>query len=85
MSETDGPGAVVFTDIVGFTRLSSRLPPERIVDVLNDLFCRFDDLAGQLAPATGAASGHVVEPRAETAAQRREERRVVAAAETHLG
>jgi class 3 adenylate cyclase len=39
---------VLFADIVGFTRLSSRLPPERIVDVLNDLFCRFDDLAGQL-------------------------------------
>jgi class 3 adenylate cyclase len=38
---------VLFADIVGFTRLSSRLPPERIVDVLNDLFCRFDDLAGQ--------------------------------------
>jgi class 3 adenylate cyclase len=39
---------VLFADIVGFTRLSARLPPERIVDVLNDLFCRFDDLAGQL-------------------------------------
>jgi class 3 adenylate cyclase len=39
---------VLFADIVGFTRLSTRLPPERIVEVLNDLFCRFDDLAGQL-------------------------------------
>jgi len=39
---------VLFADIVGFTRLSARLPPERIVDVLNDLFCRFDDLAGKL-------------------------------------
>jgi len=38
---------VLFADIVGFTRLSSRLPPERIVEVLNELFCRFDDLAGQ--------------------------------------
>ncbi|HEY0477007.1 MAG TPA: adenylate/guanylate cyclase domain-containing protein [Kofleriaceae bacterium] len=38
---------VLFADIVGFTRMSSRLPPERIVDVLNDLFCKFDDLAGR--------------------------------------
>jgi len=37
---------VLFADIVGFTRLSSRLPPERIVEVLNELFCKFDDLAG---------------------------------------
>jgi len=39
---------VLFADIVGFTRLSSRLPPERIVEVLNELFCKFDDLAGHL-------------------------------------
>jgi adenylate cyclase len=39
---------VLFADIVGFTRMSARLPPERIVEVLNDLFCRFDDLAGSL-------------------------------------
>jgi class 3 adenylate cyclase len=39
---------VLFADIVGFTRLSARLPPERIVEVLNDLFCQFDDIAGQL-------------------------------------
>jgi len=39
---------VLFADIVGFTRLSARLPPERIVNMLNELFCRFDDLAGQL-------------------------------------
>jgi adenylate cyclase len=40
--------SVLFADIVGFTRLSSRLSPERIVDVLNDLFCKFDDVAGRL-------------------------------------
>ena len=39
---------VLFADIVGFTRMSARLPPERIVGMLNDLFCRFDDLAGSL-------------------------------------
>ncbi len=43
------PGVtVLFADIVGFTRLSARLPPERIVDLLNELFCRFDDVAGDL-------------------------------------
>ena len=39
---------VLFADIVGFTRISSRLPPERIVEVLNELFCKFDDLVGHL-------------------------------------
>jgi class 3 adenylate cyclase len=39
---------VLFADIVGFTRLSARLPPERVVAMLNDLFCKFDDLAGSL-------------------------------------
>jgi class 3 adenylate cyclase len=39
---------VLFADIVGFTRMSARLPPERIVEMLNDLFCKFDDLAGHL-------------------------------------
>jgi len=39
---------VLFADIVGFTTLSARLPPERIVGMLNELFCTFDDLAGKL-------------------------------------
>jgi class 3 adenylate cyclase len=39
---------VLFADLVGFTTLSSRLAPERIVDMLNALFCRFDDVAGSL-------------------------------------
>jgi class 3 adenylate cyclase len=43
------PGVtVLFADIVGFTRLAGRLPPERIVAMLNELFCTFDDLADQL-------------------------------------
>ena len=43
------PGVtVLFADLVGFTTLSSRMPPERIVDLLNELFCKFDDVAGQL-------------------------------------
>lgn len=40
--------SVLFADIVGFTRMSSRLPPERIVGMLNELFCKFDDVAGRL-------------------------------------
>src|SRR6185503_2415314 len=39
---------VLFADLVGFTTLSSRLAPERIVDMLNELFCLFDDVAGSL-------------------------------------
>jgi adenylate cyclase len=47
----DGFGnvTVMFADIVGFTRLSARLPPQQIVAMLNDLFCQFDDLADRLA------------------------------------
>ncbi len=36
---------VLFADIVGFTVLSAHRPPERIVEMLNELFCEFDDLA----------------------------------------
>ncbi len=39
---------VLFADIVGFTKISSRLSPAKIVAMLNRLFCTFDDLAGQL-------------------------------------
>ena len=39
---------VLFADIVGFTTLSAKRPPERIVALLNELFCHFDDLAGRL-------------------------------------
>jgi class 3 adenylate cyclase len=36
--------SVLFADIVGFTRLSSRLSPEALVARLNELFSAFDDL-----------------------------------------
>ena len=36
---------VLFADIVGFTPLSERLGPQRTASVLNDLVCRFDELA----------------------------------------
>jgi class 3 adenylate cyclase len=37
---------VLFADIVGFTKMSARMAPERVVAMLNELFCHFDDLAG---------------------------------------
>jgi class 3 adenylate cyclase len=43
-----GGVTVLFADIVGFTTLSARLTPDRVVQLLNDLFCRYDDLAGEL-------------------------------------
>ena len=36
---------VLFADIAGFTELSDRWRPEKIVDMLNDLFTAFDELA----------------------------------------
>jgi adenylate cyclase len=36
---------VMFADIVGFTDLSSRIPPKELVDLLNQIFSRFDLLA----------------------------------------
>src|SRR6185312_8967921 len=38
---------VLFADIVGFTRMSAQLEPARVVAILNELFCKFDDLAGR--------------------------------------
>jgi adenylate cyclase len=38
---------VMFADLVGFTILSSRLPPERVVAMLDEIFTRFDDIADQ--------------------------------------
>jgi class 3 adenylate cyclase len=37
--------SVLFADIVGFTTLSGGLSPEPLVEMLNDLFTRFDELA----------------------------------------
>jgi adenylate cyclase len=35
---------VLFADIVGFTRLTARLPADEVVDLLGRLFARFDEL-----------------------------------------
>jgi adenylate cyclase len=38
---------VLFADIVGFTTMSSGLPPQPLVEMLNELFSEFDALARQ--------------------------------------
>ncbi|MCX6139250.1 MAG: triple tyrosine motif-containing protein [Candidatus Kapabacteria bacterium] len=37
--------SVLFADLVGFTPLTSSLPPQEVVTILNDLFSRFDRAA----------------------------------------
>ncbi|WP_204151120.1 adenylate/guanylate cyclase domain-containing protein [Leptolyngbya sp. CCY15150] len=39
---------ILFADIVGFTQLSSHLPPMELVNLLNSIFSTFDQLAEQL-------------------------------------
>lgn len=36
---------ILFADIVGFTPLSARIPPIQLVELLNQMFSRFDELA----------------------------------------
>ena len=37
--------SVLFADIVGFTKLAARITPTELVDLLNEVFSLFDDLA----------------------------------------
>jgi class 3 adenylate cyclase len=39
---------VVFADLVGFTQMSSEMPPAEVVTLLNGLFSRFDEAAHEL-------------------------------------
>jgi class 3 adenylate cyclase len=39
--------SLLFADIVGFTQLSAGLPPERVIDLLDDLFRHLDDLVDE--------------------------------------
>lgn len=40
--------AVLFADLVGFTPMSERLSPEELVELLDGLFSRFDEVADRL-------------------------------------
>lgn len=40
--------AVVFADIVNFTTLSESTPPDKLVQILDDIFSRFDRIADEL-------------------------------------
>jgi class 3 adenylate cyclase/HAMP domain-containing protein len=47
IAETFPEVTVLFADIVGFTTLSERMAPRQLVNMLNDIFGRFDELAVQ--------------------------------------
>ncbi len=40
---------VLFADIVGFTAMSSKIPPEELIALLQEVFTLFDDLCDELA------------------------------------
>ena len=66
--------SILFADVVGFTNLSTQLPPQEMVEVLNGVFLHFDSLAekhgvekiGTIGDAYFAASG-VPSPRGDHA------------------
>jgi class 3 adenylate cyclase len=45
IAEAFADATILFSDIVGFTPLASRLSPTALVALLDDIFTRFDDLA----------------------------------------
>jgi class 3 adenylate cyclase/HAMP domain-containing protein len=47
IAETFPEVTVLFADIVGFTQMSTTMAPRQLVNMLNDIFGRFDELAEQ--------------------------------------
>jgi len=45
IADAYGEVSIVFADLVGFTELSRRITPAHLVELLNDLFSRFDAVA----------------------------------------
>ena len=39
--------SILFSDIVGFTKLTETLPPNTLVDLLDQIFCKFDTIAAK--------------------------------------
>lgn len=54
--------SVLFADIVGSTALAAKLPPEELVELLNELFSHFDDLTEKhgLEKISTIGDGYVV-------------------------
>lgn len=44
IAELHGDATILFADLAGFTRLSKRVPPERLVEILDEVFSAFDRL-----------------------------------------
>jgi class 3 adenylate cyclase len=47
IAESHGEASVLFADLVGFSELSKRLSPKHVVDILNAIFTRMDELADE--------------------------------------
>jgi class 3 adenylate cyclase len=45
IAEAVGEATVLFADVVGFTSLTHRMAPGHVVEILGDIFTRFDEIA----------------------------------------
>ena len=46
IADAHGEVSVLFADLVGFTQLSNGMPAEQLVNMLDDIFSRFDQIVG---------------------------------------
>lgn len=69
---------VMFADIVNYTRIASNMPPQQVFELLNRIFCRFDELTeergleriktiGDGYMVAGGLNAHPLEPHAAAA------------------
>jgi len=47
IADSYGEVSIVFADLVGFTQLARKVAPHHLVEILNKLFSKFDELAAQ--------------------------------------